>query len=295
MHHQNGHFQVITGARLLDGTGAPAIERGAVLLEDSVVRWVGPEADLRLPEGAEAQTLHYPDAHGPPRPRRRPHPHEPPRRRHPRRGDRRRAGGHPPPALRYERAQSPRVRRHHRTPRTAPRRRPPSPSRAASRAASSPDPAWSSAGGPSPSAAATAGSSAAWRTASSACDRPCASSARRALTTSKSWPPAAEPRPPTPTCLHSPSQSCRPSPTRPTATAKPSAMHATATQGIINALDAGAGHARPLQLLPARRHLPLRTRGGGAHRSTGRVGEPHAPRRPAPASGWARRSSAPAR
>ena len=55
MHHQHHDFQVITGARLLDGTGAPAIERGAVLLEDSVVRWVGPEADLRLPEGAEAR------------------------------------------------------------------------------------------------------------------------------------------------------------------------------------------------------------------------------------------------
>ena len=62
MHHQGGHFQVITGARLLDGTGAPPIERGAVQLEGSQVRWVGPEADLRLPEGADVQTIRYPDA-----------------------------------------------------------------------------------------------------------------------------------------------------------------------------------------------------------------------------------------
>lgn len=62
MHHQDGHFQVITGARLLDGTGALAIERGAVLLEGGHVRWVGAEKDLRLPEGAEAQTIDYPDA-----------------------------------------------------------------------------------------------------------------------------------------------------------------------------------------------------------------------------------------
>ena len=62
MHHGDHHFQVITGARLLDGTGAPPIERGAVLLEGSAVRWVGAEADLRLPEGAEAHTIDYPDA-----------------------------------------------------------------------------------------------------------------------------------------------------------------------------------------------------------------------------------------
>ena len=62
MHHPGGHFQVITGARLIDGTGAPPIERGAVLLDGARVRWVGPEADLHVPDGADVQTTHYPDA-----------------------------------------------------------------------------------------------------------------------------------------------------------------------------------------------------------------------------------------
>ena len=61
MNNQNP-YQVITGARVIDGTGAPALERAAVLLDGARVRWVGPAAELRVPDGAQAQTYHYPDA-----------------------------------------------------------------------------------------------------------------------------------------------------------------------------------------------------------------------------------------
>jgi imidazolonepropionase-like amidohydrolase len=53
------HFRLLTADRVIDGTGGPAIERGAVLIEgDRVVR-VGPASEVRAPEGASVEETSY--------------------------------------------------------------------------------------------------------------------------------------------------------------------------------------------------------------------------------------------
>src|SRR5512134_229644 len=44
---------VIHGAQLIDGTGAPAVADGAVVVEDDRITAVGPISSLRLPPGAQ--------------------------------------------------------------------------------------------------------------------------------------------------------------------------------------------------------------------------------------------------
>ena len=54
-----GSFKLIKAARLIDGTGAPPVERGAVLLEDGRIRAVGAEETVLPPEGARVEELSY--------------------------------------------------------------------------------------------------------------------------------------------------------------------------------------------------------------------------------------------
>ncbi|MBM3945202.1 MAG: amidohydrolase family protein [SAR202 cluster bacterium] len=55
-------FTLITGARLIDGTGKKAVEQGAVLVEGDVIRAVGPAAKVKAPQGAQVERLDYKDA-----------------------------------------------------------------------------------------------------------------------------------------------------------------------------------------------------------------------------------------
>jgi imidazolonepropionase-like amidohydrolase len=50
---------LIKAARLIDGTGAPPLERGAMLLEDGTIKAVGTEESVVPPEGADVQELDY--------------------------------------------------------------------------------------------------------------------------------------------------------------------------------------------------------------------------------------------
>ena len=54
-------FTLIKAARLIDGTGAPALERAAALIEGERVRAVGSEESVFAPEGAAVETLDYGD------------------------------------------------------------------------------------------------------------------------------------------------------------------------------------------------------------------------------------------
>ena len=56
----NSHFTILTADHLIDAKGGPPIDNGAVLLEGSTIAAVGRAAELRAPEGAPAQTVHYP-------------------------------------------------------------------------------------------------------------------------------------------------------------------------------------------------------------------------------------------
>jgi imidazolonepropionase-like amidohydrolase len=55
-------FKLIKAARMIDGTGRPPLERGAVLLEDGTIRAVGTEEAVAPPEGAPVQEYDYEDA-----------------------------------------------------------------------------------------------------------------------------------------------------------------------------------------------------------------------------------------
>ena len=55
-------YKLIRGGRVLDGRGGPPVERGAVLVEGSTVRAVGPEAQVTAPEGAPVEVLDYPQS-----------------------------------------------------------------------------------------------------------------------------------------------------------------------------------------------------------------------------------------
>ena len=52
-------FTILTADRVIDAKGGVPIENGAVLLEGSTITAVGRAADIRAPEGADAQTTHY--------------------------------------------------------------------------------------------------------------------------------------------------------------------------------------------------------------------------------------------
>lgn len=55
-------LKLILAPRLIDGRGGPPLERAALLLEGSTVRAVGPQAEVRPPDGATVETLEYPNA-----------------------------------------------------------------------------------------------------------------------------------------------------------------------------------------------------------------------------------------
>jgi imidazolonepropionase-like amidohydrolase len=60
MTNGNG-FKLIRAARIIDGTGAAPLERGAVLLEGDAIVAVGTEESVVAPEGAQVQEFDYPD------------------------------------------------------------------------------------------------------------------------------------------------------------------------------------------------------------------------------------------
>ena len=56
----NSHFTILTADRVIDAKGGTPIDNGAVLLEGSTIAAIGRAADIRAPEGAAVQTVHYP-------------------------------------------------------------------------------------------------------------------------------------------------------------------------------------------------------------------------------------------
>ena len=59
MAERNGGFTLIRAARLIDGNGGPPVERGAVLLEGDTIRAAGPEETVVPPEGAPVEERVY--------------------------------------------------------------------------------------------------------------------------------------------------------------------------------------------------------------------------------------------
>ena len=57
----NGGFKLIKSARLIDGKGGPALERGAILIEGDVIKAVGTEEAVVPPEGARVEEFNYED------------------------------------------------------------------------------------------------------------------------------------------------------------------------------------------------------------------------------------------
>ncbi len=58
---ENAHrYKLLTGARLIDGTGGPPIDTGAVLTHGSRVAAVGPAATVSAPDGASVERFDYP-------------------------------------------------------------------------------------------------------------------------------------------------------------------------------------------------------------------------------------------
>ena len=53
-------FTLIKAGRLIDGTGAPPIERGAVLFDNGKIAAAGPESEVAAPDGARVLTIEYP-------------------------------------------------------------------------------------------------------------------------------------------------------------------------------------------------------------------------------------------
>ena len=53
-------YTLVTAGRLIDGTGAPPIERGAVLVKGDAILAAGPRDSVVPPEGAPVDTLDYP-------------------------------------------------------------------------------------------------------------------------------------------------------------------------------------------------------------------------------------------
>jgi imidazolonepropionase-like amidohydrolase len=48
---------VIKAARIIDGSGAPPLDAGAVVVTGDTITWVGKASDLRLPAGARVIDL----------------------------------------------------------------------------------------------------------------------------------------------------------------------------------------------------------------------------------------------
>ena len=61
MTDDSADFKLIKAARLIDGTGGPPLERGAVLIEGEQIRAVGTEEAVVPPEGARVQEFNYED------------------------------------------------------------------------------------------------------------------------------------------------------------------------------------------------------------------------------------------
>jgi imidazolonepropionase-like amidohydrolase len=55
-------FRLIRAARLIDGCGGPAPERAAVLVEGDTIRAIGPASEVRAPDGAAVDVLDFGDA-----------------------------------------------------------------------------------------------------------------------------------------------------------------------------------------------------------------------------------------
>ncbi len=55
-------FTIIRVDRLIDGSGAPPLESAAVLLENSTIKSVGSQSEVRAPDGATVTELDYGDA-----------------------------------------------------------------------------------------------------------------------------------------------------------------------------------------------------------------------------------------
>src|SRR5262249_41232734 len=55
-------FTLITAARLLDGSGAPAVEPAAVLIDGDRVLALGRAVDVQAPAGADVDRRDYGDA-----------------------------------------------------------------------------------------------------------------------------------------------------------------------------------------------------------------------------------------
>ena len=53
-------FTLIKAGRLIDGNGAPPIDRGAVLVQDGKISGVGAQNNVSAPEGAAVETYDYP-------------------------------------------------------------------------------------------------------------------------------------------------------------------------------------------------------------------------------------------
>ena len=53
------NYTILTADRVIDAKGGALIENGAVLLEGATIAAVGRAGEVRVPEGAAAQTLHY--------------------------------------------------------------------------------------------------------------------------------------------------------------------------------------------------------------------------------------------
>ena len=54
------HYKLLTGARVIDGTGGPPIGNGAVLVHGSRVAAVGPANTFSAPDGASVEQFEYP-------------------------------------------------------------------------------------------------------------------------------------------------------------------------------------------------------------------------------------------
>ncbi|MDA1188910.1 MAG: amidohydrolase family protein [Chloroflexi bacterium] len=53
------NFKLITADRFIDGTGKQPIEKAAVLVENDVIRAVGPASSVKAPDGAQVEKIDY--------------------------------------------------------------------------------------------------------------------------------------------------------------------------------------------------------------------------------------------
>ena len=55
------NLKVIRGGLLIDGNGSPPVKNGALLIAGSQIAWVGPQQDLKIPDGASPEVFDYPN------------------------------------------------------------------------------------------------------------------------------------------------------------------------------------------------------------------------------------------